>query len=269
MRKLQLLLFTALVFTNTYAQKLPSVQQAGLRAPANVKIDGKAAEWDGFKAFNTATDVYYTVANDDKKLYLVFHAEQGTVASRAVVGGIRLTIQPKGSKNMQGAMSIKFPYFEKGSRIVFPVKKMGEVNTPAECDSIMKVYNQRIANSVKWMYTKGIAGTDSVISVYNDRGIQAAGAFDQTRGYTCEMAIDLALLGLSADAKQFTYNIIINAEPNKMSLSPWLSGFTSGTNADGTKVNETQLAAFNVMFQNSNNIIYATTDFWGEYTLAK
>jgi hypothetical protein len=269
MKQLQLLLLAGLAFTNTYAQKLPSVQQTGLRTPANIKIDGKTTEWGEFKARNTATDVYYTIANDDKKLYLVIHAEQGTVASRAAVGGIRLLVQTNGSKSMQDAKGIKFPFFEKGFRIVFPVKKIGEVNTPAEGDSIMKVYNQRIASNVKWIYTKGIAGVDSVIAVYNDRGIEAAGAFDQNRGYTCEMAIDLALLGLYAEnAKPFTYNITINpAGPGKMSMP----GFTlvSGNNADGSKMTDAQFAAFNTDFQNRNNIIYATTDFWGEYTLAK
>ncbi len=133
----------------------------------------------------------------------------------------------------------------------------------------MKVYNQRIASTVKWIYTYGMAGVDSLVSVYNDKGIQAAGLFDQSRGYTCEMAIDLALLGLSADAKQFTYNITINAEPNKMSYPSIFGPIIGGTNGDGSKMNEAQIAAANVTFQNRNDIIYATTDFWGEYTLAK
>ncbi len=264
-----MLLFLTIAFVNANAQKLPSVQPDGVRAPANVKIDGKTEEWGEFKARNSATDIFYTIANDDKKLYLVIHTEQGTVTSRAAVGGIRLLVQANGSKSMQGAKGVKFPFFEKGFRIVFPVKKIGEVNTPAQGDSIMKVYNQRIASSVKWIYTTGMAGTDSLVSVYNDKGIQAAGAFDQTRGYICEMAIDLALLGITADAaSKFSYNITINpAGPGKMSMP----GFTlvSGTNADGSKMNDAQFAAFNTDFQNRNNIIYATTDFWAEYTLAK
>jgi hypothetical protein len=57
MKKLQLLLLAVLAFANANAQKLPNVQQVSLRAPANIKIDGKATEWSGFKALNTATDV--------------------------------------------------------------------------------------------------------------------------------------------------------------------------------------------------------------------
>lgn len=269
MRLLQLFLFSAIGILNAHAQKLPNVQEVSLQAPTNIKIDGKAQEWGEFKAHNSATDIFYTIANDDKKLYLVVYIEAGAVVNRAAVGGIKLTVQKNNSKVPNGAVGVKFPYFEKDKRIVFPVKKRGEINTPAQGDSIMRVYNQRIASNVKWIYTYGMAGTDSLLSVYNDKGIQAAGLFDQSRGYTCEMAIDLALLGISADAKQFTYNITINAEPNKMSSAPWIGAFKSGTNADGSNMNETQLAAVNLMFQNSNNIIYATTDFWGEYTLAK
>ncbi|MFD0748787.1 hypothetical protein ACFQZS_01450 [Mucilaginibacter calamicampi] len=268
-KKIAVMLMVTSFCYNLQAQKLPGLQQAGMRAPANIIIDGKAIEWGGFKALNTATDTYYTIANDDKKLYLVIHADQSTVANRAVIGGIRLLVQPNGSKSMQGAKGIKFPYFEKGSRVVFPVKKIGEVNTPAEGDSIMKVYNQRIASSVKWIYTKDIVGVDSVIAVYNDKGIQAAGAFDQTRGYTCEIAIDLDLLGISlADSKKFAYNITINpAGPNKFSMPPGIS--FRGMNSDGSIMSEAQSAPFISTMEKQNNVTYATTDFWGEYTLAK
>ncbi|PJJ84398.1 hypothetical protein [Mucilaginibacter auburnensis] len=270
MKKIIASLFAVLIFVSAYAQKLPNVQQVSLRAPANVKVDGKADDWGNkFQAYNTATDVFYTIANDDKKLYLILYVPAGTVVNRAAVGGIRLMVQTNGSKSPQGAVLIKYPFFEKNKLIVYPVKKVGEVNTPAEGDSIMKVYNQKIASNVKLIYTKGVADTDSTISIYNNKGIQAAGAFDQTRAYTCEMAIDLAALGLLADARQFSYNITINADPNKMSFPTIMGPIVSGTNADGSKMNEAQVAAANISFQNKNNLIYATTDFWGEYTLAK
>jgi len=41
------------------AQNLPNVQKVSVRAPANIKIDGKASEWDDkFQAFNHATDIF-------------------------------------------------------------------------------------------------------------------------------------------------------------------------------------------------------------------
>lgn len=61
-----------LAFTNTQAQKLPKVQQASLHAPANIKIDGKATEWEGkFEAYNPGSRVFYTLSNDSENLYLI------------------------------------------------------------------------------------------------------------------------------------------------------------------------------------------------------
>jgi hypothetical protein len=67
------LLFATIVFANADAQKLPAIQQSSLRAPAGIKIDGKATDWGAqFQAYNTATELYCTIANDAKRLYLVF-----------------------------------------------------------------------------------------------------------------------------------------------------------------------------------------------------
>lgn len=38
-------LFVSVHFFTANAQKLPNVQQAGVRAPAMIKIDGKTTEW--------------------------------------------------------------------------------------------------------------------------------------------------------------------------------------------------------------------------------
>src|SRR5471030_539366 len=52
------------------AKKLPDIQPTDLYAPSNIKIDGKTTEWeDKFQAYNRATDVFYTVANDNNNFY--------------------------------------------------------------------------------------------------------------------------------------------------------------------------------------------------------
>jgi len=67
----------SIAFLNTHAQTLPKVQEASLRAPDNIKIDGKPTEWNNqFQAYNTATDLFYTIANDDQNLYLVIQAKK-------------------------------------------------------------------------------------------------------------------------------------------------------------------------------------------------
>ena len=66
-----------LLFLSIYtcAQKLPKIQDVNQRAPSNMKIDGKPAEWnDQFLAYNTNVEVFYTLSNDDKNLYLALRA---------------------------------------------------------------------------------------------------------------------------------------------------------------------------------------------------
>lgn len=49
-----LLLFSLIVS----AQKLPNIQKESVRAPDNVKVDGKPIEWGNkLKAYNNATEI--------------------------------------------------------------------------------------------------------------------------------------------------------------------------------------------------------------------
>lgn len=248
------------------AQKLPTVQQVSLRVPSNIKIDGKANEWGAqLQAYNPAADIYYTIANDDKKLYLVFQATDRFLINKIVNGGLKLSVQKNGSKNDVGAPGVHFPYFEKGRRVNFATPKLDDV--PKErlqhaLDSVMQVYNTKLRTNVKWFYTNGIAGVDSVLSIYNDKGIEAANAFDTKRVYTCEMAIDLKNFSLSInDQSKFTYHITLNGGPNKYAMN---ISFGNVTNDDGTPTE-----AFAKQLNHAVEVNGATTDFWGEYILAK
>ena len=79
--------------TSVSAQKLPSKQEAGIWAPATVKTDGSAAEWDGaYKAFNKSTGVYYSIANDSDNLYLIIHADESRTIEKMMEGGISFTV---------------------------------------------------------------------------------------------------------------------------------------------------------------------------------
>jgi hypothetical protein len=293
MRKMQLLLFPTIVFANVNAQKLPNVQKTSLRAPADIKIDGKATEWGAqFQAYNTATELYYTIANDDKRLYLVFMYSSQNVAgnvsadrvrnvggmvqnARNVVnnivnGGIRINVQKDATRNDQQAPGVKFPYFEKGIGVNFGLRNMGAGDDVA--DSVIRANNRKLTANVKWIYTTGITGVDTVLSIYNDKGINAANAFDNKKNYICEIAIDLNLLGLSIDnPKKFTYHIIANGEPNKYSLIDLIIRNARGNARypDGSVVTDAQFNATMDRMRADGDPGSDTTDFWGEYTLAK
>lgn len=279
MRIIITMLLTAGIFSAA-AQKLPSIQQASVKAPANIKIDGKANEWGNkFEANNSATELLYTIANDDKKLYLIAQTTSPIVMSRIANGGIKLIIQKNGTKTDAGAPFIKFPFLQKGKRITIGfvniiedgrngMKRAPEPKNAKEAeritDSLARKNNKILLREHKWIYTSGIAGVDTLLAIYNEKGIQAANAVDSKKAYTFELAIDLKLLGLQADkAEKFTYHIVVNGGPNK-SASMFGPAVFAGDPALATQ-NEERIRRMNEQME----ALYATTDFWGEYTLAK
>src|ERR1700744_1793310 len=89
---INLVLFTGLCLA-AQAQKLKSVQEKGVRPPSNVKIDGKLTEWDDtFQAYNPTVSLYYTIANDDKNLYLVIKSTDQMTSNKIGQAGLSFTI---------------------------------------------------------------------------------------------------------------------------------------------------------------------------------
>ena len=255
--------------------------------PANIKIDGKADEWDDkFEAYNAATNLYYTVANDDKRLYFVFLRDnksngsssvQGNLSVRSgalinylINGGIRINIQKSVVKNDKGASGVIFPYFKAGAGLRFNFKDVDIIDKQA--DSVMRASNKKLNAGAKWIYTTGIPGVDTELPVFNENGIEAANAFDIKKNYVCELAIDLNHLGLSVnDASKFSYHIILNGGPRKYSFvnQLLLNAPKVGKNADGSPMTESEVDKVYESFRNAPDPNAATTDFWGEYILAK
>lgn len=269
--KLVMTAVSLLCFTNVIAQGLPNKQMVSVRAPANVKIDGKATEWgNSLAAYNKAIGIFYTMANDDKKLYLVVQCKDQQIMRTIINGGITLIVQKTGKKSDREAAMIKFPYLEKGQYVSVALYQASEDGPQQDpdgriADSTIEMNNKRLASVVKYIYTKGLPGIDNLVSIYNDFGIQAANTFNIEKIYTSELAVDLRLLNLPIDkAAKFSYHIVANGEPNKYSISA-TTHVMVGVNSDGTAMSQTQLDGI----KNAVGAISsATTDFWGEYTLA-
>jgi len=238
------------------AQKLPNVQAISLRAPAGIKIDGKAIEWDNkFQAFNNSTEVFYTIANDDENLYLTVQAIIPQVINRVVGGGVTLTIQKSGKKTDNNNISITYPYTDSKTFLIFNLKLRQSIASDTSvnaADSAMVQNNKLLEQKCKWIATTGIKDLDSLTSIYNDEGIKAVGIFDKKKIYTIELSVSLKHLGLSTkDAAKFTYNIRVNGpKPTPIPVLPGNEEITAMLNASAARKN-------------------APTDFWGEYTLAK
>lgn len=86
-------LLISLMAINVTAQKLPGVQKNSLFAPPNINIDGNAIEWgDAYQAFNKATGVSYSIANDRDNIYLIIHSKQSRVIEKMLEGGISFVV---------------------------------------------------------------------------------------------------------------------------------------------------------------------------------
>nr|WP_294794248.1 hypothetical protein [uncultured Mucilaginibacter sp.] len=110
MKKLKFLLFAAIGCASAYAQKLPNVQQVSLRAPANVKVDGKATEWnDQLQAYNTTSNISYSIANNNEMLYLVIQAKDVNVINTIFGYGFEFAIHRSGRKNDNDKIAVNYP----------------------------------------------------------------------------------------------------------------------------------------------------------------
>ena len=263
MKKLQLLLLGAITSANVCAQKLPDKQEISVKIPANLKVDGKATEWNNqFQANNYNTDLLYTMANNDEELYLVIKAVDGDVINRIVDGGITLTI--KNTKSVNDNISITYPYTNSKSTLSFPLKVTYSKDWARPVDTVIMEYNKRLRDNHKFIKVAGVKAVDTLISVYNEKGIQAGELLDEKKAYTLEMAIKLNLLGLSAkDASKISYQLKING------IRHW-EPITKAVSSDGGQLSPEVIAQALAEANAKFAARYAIeTDFWGEYTLAK
>jgi hypothetical protein len=265
------LLITAIVLFvvhSSYAQKLPNIQPGSLRAPTNIKVDGKPAEWGEHRqAYNHAVDVSYAIANDDFNLYLIIQSVDPGIIHKINSGSITLTINASGKKTNDHAIIISYPVAEKGLKAGLMLKDKPEIisgNAASikKADSFANANNKRMSARNKMIKVIGVAGLDTLISVYNDDGIKTAASFNNKMTYTFECSVSLKLLGLPAnDGRKLAYNIMVN--PVSMDDLPGVE-ITRSSNGEITAINVHKDQAL----PGSTNMTNAT-DFWGEYALAK
>lgn len=239
------LLITALAAN---AQKLPGKQEASLRAPADMKTDGKLTEWGGkLQAYNNATEIAYTISNDDNKLYLTIQCKLRDVVDKILRGGVSITVNHIIKKNDPEAVTVTYPVL-RGADMSAATNMFARAtnvkNDPAGGAVPFAELNAVLEAKSKLINISGIKDIkDPAISVYNEEGIKAASLFDKDLIYTYELAIPLKYLNLPATA--FSYHLKINA-PDETPMRH------DGPPAPPMLVTST-----------------APTDFWGEYTLAK
>lgn len=215
----KLLVILLFPFT-TSAQKLPNVQEKSLRAPMDIKVDGKPTEWNNqFQAYNKATEIFYTISNDNDRLYLSVRATDLDIINKIVCGGITLTINGIGKNKDQGGKTITFPAINIDNTVSHRGPPIGFLGMPQKMDdtefsknlidSFIVFFNREITAKAKDIRIAGIKGiTDTLISIYNPQGIKVAAQVDKERAFICELAVPLTHLELSLSSKKpFVYNI--------------------------------------------------------------
>lgn len=254
------------------AQKLPTEQPGTLRAPANIKVDGKATEWNNtFQAYNKHVDFFYTISNDDNKLYLTIQVTDASVIKRICSSGVTLTINRSGKKNDKDGMSITYPVFDDKNRFT-PILKYTS-SAPGSgvviqansgiapsakqvdlTDSAINVTNKNMIAKAKNIRTAGIKNIDTLISVYNTDGIKATALFNNKMVYTLELSVALKQLDLSvSSANKFIYQLRVNEV------------FQHGINITKDPIGNVT----SVSVVKGGEMGQPATDFWAEYTLAK
>jgi len=212
-----LLLSSLIIVINSCS---PKIQAGGLRAPANMKIDGLTQEWPGNKlqASNSSVRLEYTVCNDDDNLYLIVRSNGHNAVDKMLDEGLTFIIDHVTGKDTTNA-SVTFP--------VIPAKESNDIITKvqnydrqryridsarlkrAQLDSLLIIINKKTVEASKQININGAGGlTDSLVLITNAKGVKAAGLFDRKMAYTCELAIPLKLLTLSVKkSDKFSYTI--------------------------------------------------------------
>lgn len=273
MKQLYMLLPMLLLSIGVSAQKLPDVQVKSILAPSTVRIDGKNLEWDSFAAENKRTNLWYTIANDDKNLYLAIKANDNETITKIMAGGISFTINTKGKKREQDAFIMTYPLIARASgnrgNMGQNRQRAGQERqeqSQKERDSMNLAQRKTQLAGVKEIKILGFKQiTDTLISIYNEHGIKAVAKMDEQGAYIYEAAIPLSLLEIAAGSShEIAYQIKLNGLPNtgnfamRANAAPAFGGanargnFGGGGNANAARQD-----------------LMTATDFWGKYILQK
>jgi hypothetical protein len=252
MKKIQLLLLAGIFFANAQAQKLPNVQEVSLQAPANIKIDGKAQEWGDFKAYNKATSIAYTLADDADNLYLAIRSKDVTATAKIMAGGVTFSINTAGKKVADGP-ALTYPVTNSG----YQLGAGGSVHSNFK----LMLDSADIAAAIKQLKVLKVLNftgvQDTVLSIYNEQAIQTTMLY-QNGALICEIAIPKKHIGLAGFLKPFAYQVKLNGVPN-----PQIPGAVP---PPPLTLNSSRPATHPLNIQVA---ISSPTYFWGEYTLSK
>lgn len=259
---LRYFIFIYLIINSSFsiAQKLPNLQTTSIRIPKSLKIDGQATEWGNkFQAYNHSTDVFYSIANNEKYLCIIIQATDVDILKKIIRGGLTISINPKENGYGSNCKAIQFPLIKltdeaKLNYVLAEIKELKSTTSKSDkkIDSLVKVYNaflQSISKEIK--ISTRYSTPDSTLSIYNDKGISVGGALDNNTLLTYEFKIPFEALDIPyVKTRKIHYNVKLNGRYAMPSVKP------AGVYA---------VSAYTVT--NVSLSLFSPTDFWGEYEL--
>ena len=257
----KLILTSVLLLTAFFvkAQKLPNKQTTSLRIPAALKIDGKATEWNNnFQAYNNDTGIFYTIANDDKDLYLIIKATNIDAIKRIINNTFSFAINKVGDEKK--TISITLPIFEKeGKRDLSRSLYTGEALSE---DSLISKANLNL-QKIKYFVLEGFEGiTNENTPVYNEYGIIAKALFDNTKALTYELIIPRKYINSASNKLNYTISIYGIAHEKGSVVTTMQGGAVMVMNEEAVTM---------TLIKNPGEAMaaLATNDMTGDYELAK
>lgn len=251
------------------AQKSVDIS-AGVKAPAEVKADGKLTEWSKPLAYNKSTGLHYILANDANNLYLAINATDETTINKILGGGITLLINKEGKKKDKDAIEIVYPMG--GGRSNMRSMRMGgrgnrQASNPVDTSEIISTRKQ----AVKGMKELSVIGikevSDTLVSIYNTYGLKTGITIDAHGSFNYELSVPLKLLDLDpAKNTELAYNIIVNGIT--MGGGNREGGRRGGGRANGGGGGGMIMISEPTMGGGMMDMM-TSTDFWGKYKLAK
>jgi hypothetical protein len=262
MKKIISIVLVVLAFTTAKSQKLPNKQEVSVKAPANVKIDGKIAEWGDFKAYNSATGLFYTLANDEQNLYMILKAGDERVRDKIFGGGISLFFNNANNNDKILRGEVNYLALPKVNRLAI---------AEAMKDTIHKdLINSAMAIALKTIGVKNLKGVvEETISVYNEYGIMAASYLSNMNNYTCEIAVPLKYIkSFISNKGVINYTLQANAQSlNNMKVV--MNGKEVDNAASSAQVTEMLAKMQQSEGAGALREMFNDTNVSGEYTLVK
>jgi hypothetical protein len=250
------------------AQKLPSLQAAPVKAPKNVKIDGKALEWNNqFQAFNRTTDLYYTIAHDDDNLYLIVQAKDLPAVKKLIGGGITLSLRASRNKYDSSKVTVRYPVLKLSvcSQLGYLLtEEPTATETQAkvhQADSLNKLFNYILSVNSKEFYVSGLKEVRDTLSVYNAEGFKTGLQLDKQKSLTYELAIPLKHISFAKSNNQqpFYYQITLNGLNSIQKPAVF-------NTAEGIVTVTTTPRSLSAGESSYEQMSYPT-DFWGSYVI--